>query len=188
MRSHLGDPDIQPENTANTASEGVCPIPLGEAERAGPVPTSLGLKCTQGCVCSPLSCLSGCSQSDGGEAAPSGKPGYDQVNRHLPTRQPNMKQPLGGGLGSGVPHIVKSEWGCAGGQSCVPNIPPPLLSFHDESISPPFWCQRLCFRGEGLKHKEQWDKSSPCAGHYEGHRASCCRTGTPADCLEGLSL
>lgn len=91
------------QRTLQTQPQRVCPIPLGGGRRAGPVPTSPGMKCTQGCVCSPLSCLSGCSQSDGGEAAPSGKPGHDQVNRHLPTRQPNMKQPLGGGLGSGGP-------------------------------------------------------------------------------------
>lgn len=59
-----------------------------------------------------------------------------------------MKQPLGGGWGWEAPHSVRSEWGCAGGQSCAPNIPPPLLSFHDESISPPFWCQELVLQGE----------------------------------------
>ena len=43
------------QRTFQTYPQRVCPIPLGGGRRAGPVPTSPGMKCTQGCVCSPLS-------------------------------------------------------------------------------------------------------------------------------------
>lgn len=140
-----------------TQPQRVCPIPLGGGRRAGPVPTSPGMKCTQGCVCSPLSCLSGCSQSDGGEAAPSeARPRSSQ--QASPTRQPNMKRPLGGGLGSGVPHIVKSSGGVLGGRAVAPTFPHPCSLFMMRASLPHSGVRRLCFRGRGLKHKEQWDK------------------------------